>query len=740
MSVPNFVSSWLTRRVRRASKPAEKPHPRPTNVRLSLQSLDERLLPSATQFPIPTANSQPEGIVRGPDGNLWFADIHAIGRITPSGQVTEFTKGLSSDSEPNFLTVGPDGNIWFTEGSSDKIGRITTAGVITEFPVISPGSDQVFVFGITAGRDGNLWFTEQAGAIGRITPTGVVTVFQTSGGFTQPSEPELITAGPDGNLWWADEAGFIGRITPAGVITRFSAGLSDPTPNSELFGITAGPDGNLWFTETSDNKIGRITTAGVITEFAGLTPNSLPRDIARGPDGNLWFTEFSANQIGRITPAGVISEFSAGISAGSAPEGITSGADGNLWFTEFDGNQIGRLLPPGPQSPQGGPTTTTLQASPTTAVFRQAETMKAFVTSQDGVPTGTVTFLDGTTVLGTAPVNVDGQAQLPVSLGVGNHTLTASFTGTNGFTNSVSTAVAEPVARAGTSVDVGSTLSTVVTGQTVTFTAVVSPVAPGGGTPTGTVTFKDGNSILGTVAVGANDTATFTTTFAAVGNHTITAVYSGSGNFLGSTSAAQTKTVLAPPTPPKVSSVVIYGGSIQRSEVTQIQVTFDQHVALPANPADAFLLVRQEDGALVAIHATVDDSGTGTVVTLTFTGGAVQGASLADGRYQLSVLAADVSNANGALDGTGAGVAGVDYHSPADTFGGGPSQLHLYRLFGDANGDGVVDATDVGQLKSTFNRNSTDPLYLSYLDANGDGVVDAIDIGQFKSRFDANIF
>ena len=65
-----------------------------------------------------------------------------------------------------------------------------------------------------------------------------------------------------------------------------------------------------------------------------------------------------------------------------------------------------------------------------TAVFGQTVLLTATVTSQAGVPTGTVTFLDGTTVLGTAPVNAAGQATLAVSLGVGNHALTASFAGT----------------------------------------------------------------------------------------------------------------------------------------------------------------------------------------------------------------------------------------------------------------------------------------------------------------------
>ena len=150
------------------------------------------------------------------------------------------------------------------------------------------------------------------------------------------------------------------------------------------------------------------------------------------------------------------------------------------------------------------------------------------------MPTGTVTFLDGTTVLGTAPVDAAGQATLGVSLGVGNHALTASFAGTGGFADSTSAAVTETVNRAATTVALGSSVNPAVTGQAVTFTATVAAVAPGAGTPTGTVTFQDGNVVLGTVAVGPGGTATFTTSFAAAGGHAITAVYNGDSNFVGS--------------------------------------------------------------------------------------------------------------------------------------------------------------------------------------------------------------
>src|SRR5215203_2454606 len=62
----------------------------------------------------------------------------------------------TANSRPAGITTGPDGALWFTERGGDKIGRITTAGVITEFPLPTAGSPR----GITTGPDGALWFTE----------------------------------------------------------------------------------------------------------------------------------------------------------------------------------------------------------------------------------------------------------------------------------------------------------------------------------------------------------------------------------------------------------------------------------------------------------------------------------------------------------------------------------------------------------------------------------------------------
>ena len=296
-----------------------------------------------TEVPVLTAGSQPLGITVGTDGNIWFTEFTAskIGRITTAGVVTEFP--LPTASNPQFIAAGADGNLWFPEATGNKIGRITTAGVIDEFPVLTPNSGLV---GIAAGPDGNLWFVEgSANKIGRITTAGGVMEFP----IPTAGVPLQIAAGPDGNLWFTEFTGNkIGRITTAGMITEFPVLTAGAHPQ----GIAAGPDGNMWFTETDANQIGRIDPTGSVVEFPIPTANSKPLGIGAGPDGNLWFAEFPAgvNQIGRITTAGVVTEFPIPTAA-SVPIAVTAGPDGNLWFTEQDGNQIGRITM-GPLTPQ----------------------------------------------------------------------------------------------------------------------------------------------------------------------------------------------------------------------------------------------------------------------------------------------------------------------------------------------------------------------------------------------------
>jgi hypothetical protein len=121
-----------------------------------------------TEYPLPKAGSSPSGITAGPDGNLWFTETNGIGRITPRGRITEYPLP-KANSSPGGIAAGPDGNLWFTEFRGNKIGRITPDGTITEYPLPEAGSTP---YDIAAGPDGNMWFTEMNGErIGRISPT-----------------------------------------------------------------------------------------------------------------------------------------------------------------------------------------------------------------------------------------------------------------------------------------------------------------------------------------------------------------------------------------------------------------------------------------------------------------------------------------------------------------------------------------------------------------------------------------
>src|SRR5262245_20727410 len=134
-----------------------------------------------TEFVIPTAdcpdtadgafrrtNCGLTGITAGPDGTIWFlkANANKVGRITTAGDVSEYLSP-SHDSQPFWITAGPDGNVRLTEGKTNKIGRITPGGSIQEFLIPTDFSDPK---GITTGPDGYLWFAErEANKIGRLS-------------------------------------------------------------------------------------------------------------------------------------------------------------------------------------------------------------------------------------------------------------------------------------------------------------------------------------------------------------------------------------------------------------------------------------------------------------------------------------------------------------------------------------------------------------------------------------------
>jgi virginiamycin B lyase len=285
-----------------------------------------------TEFGGPIA---PQGITLGPDGALWFTHywqgVGGVGRITTAGAITDYSVPMKDGSQ---IVAGPDGALWFTE--TDRIGRITTAGVYTDYPVPSPYG----TYGITAGPDHAVWFAEVGNDplgncyVGRINPAGIITQYLLPAALVYSLN---ITRGPGRTLWYTTApVSKIGSISAQGAGSQF--------PGNCYVGITGGADGALWCTDACGANIWRVAPDGNSTPYPLPDSGSFPNTITRGSDHALWFNEIGTNRIGRITTAGIITEYTIP-TPNSQPEGVTAGPDRAIWFTEHAGSKIGRLGP-----------------------------------------------------------------------------------------------------------------------------------------------------------------------------------------------------------------------------------------------------------------------------------------------------------------------------------------------------------------------------------------------------------
>jgi subtilase family serine protease len=197
-------------------------------------------------------------------------------------------------------------------------------------------------------------------------------------------------------------------------------------------------------------------------------------------------------------------------------------------------------------------TSTSLTASANPTTYGVSVTFTATVTPAfGGAATGVATFKDGATTLGAVALIAGKAAYTSSTLAAGAHSITAAYGGSGNDVASSSAALAHTVNKAATSTLITSSVNPSSFGQSVTFKATVKSSTTG--TPTGTVTFKDGATNLSSIAL-VGGVASFNTGALSVGIHSITVVYSGNVDFLTSTSAKLTQTVKKANTTTKLTS------------------------------------------------------------------------------------------------------------------------------------------------------------------------------------------
>jgi hypothetical protein len=387
------------------------------------------------------------------------------------------------------------------------------------------------------------------------------------------------------------------------------------------------------------------------------------------------------------------------VEGGSAVLNISQLASGDHQFTVVysgdgnDGSSASSLL----QTVNQGVAEAVLRATPSPASAGQNVLLAATLSSP--LATGTVTFLDGSTTLGSAPVH-DGAAQIFVStLAPGSHLLTAQYSGDANFPPTMSGGVTQVVmAASATTLTLTSSANPAAYGRVVTLTATISPL-----TGTGKVTFYDGAKVLGTQSI-VTGGAVLATALMASGAHSITAFYGGDASNAASTSTPLVQT-MAP--------VAAFG--------------FQPILSLPGVTGAIWVDDFNGDGKPDLLIAGAGYNGPGIVAVALGNG---------DGTFQPQNVvyrsrypyAGEVSAATGDFNGDGIVDIVICNHTvnsysvalgngdgtfqPAVSYtaGGGP----VWVVVGDFNGDGIADLAFANDGKSA-----------SVLLGNGDGTFQA---------------
>jgi len=396
----------------------------------------------------------PRGLTLDAGGNLYVADSanHRVRRIsggvisTVAGQGTEAFAGdgapavAASLDSPRSVAVSPAGLVTLADSGNQRVRQIdalpapgpdihTLAGL----GETTPGSLSLSGPSVVAYGSGALTATASGGGG---NATGSVTFLQSSGGVATPLGSAPLISG---------SASYAIGTLAAGAYTIFATYAGDAShgaAQSSALAITVTPLGLVAVVSPASILYGQAapvlsgSLSGVLTQDAGKV------SVAFGTG------------VGTFSPAGMypITATLGGSAAGNyavttAPASFTIAQAPTLTTLSASTNALGL----------GAPVTFSVQAASTTT----------------GTPTGSVTILDGSSLIGTAPITAGSGASVSVSsLTAGAHSVMAVYSGNSNFL--ASTSAATLVTVGGTSSDfslsaTGATTQSVAAGSAAVF-------------------------------------------------------------------------------------------------------------------------------------------------------------------------------------------------------------------------------------------------------------------------------
>lgn len=631
--------------------------------------------------------SSPTSVVLDGAGNLYFSDSnnHAVRTVTAAtGIITTVagvpgTQGYQGDGgsatlanldTPDAVAIDSiNGYLYIADTGNNVIRKVNLAThIISTFagnhtaayagdngPAISASLNGPW--GVTVAPDGQIYIADQSNhCIRKVATDGIISTIAGNGtsGFTGDGgqakdavfdSPAATALDVAGNLYIADSGNNRVRkvnaatgviITVAGSANESFSGDGGPADQAGFYGPYAlmldGP-GNLYISDVFHNRIRKVNSSTAVQNFPTMRVQrvSSTQNETLENDGNapLNISLINPSLNAQLDPAATTCSTSTALA--SAYYCIL----GTQFAPTVTGNSVKgtiTITSDSPNSPQTvtlagkvlvlDPVTINLTTSGTPSATNAPVTFTVTITSTGVTPTGTVTFLDGTTAIGTAVLNGAGMAQFPTtSLTPGSHVITVSYPGDTNNSPGTSSSVAQLV-KDGTTTSLTSSLnpssaqSSVILSVTVLGTSII---------PTGTVTFLDGTTKLGTAPLDATGSASLNVTNFTVGTHRLTASYAGNTNSIASTSVLLNQIVVASST---TSTIITNNADVSFGTTVNFTAT-----VTATNGGTPTGTVSFQDGATVLGTVTLSN---GTAVFKTST--------LAVGAHSIHILYGGDSN------------------------------------------------------------------------------------------------
>lgn len=553
-------------------------------------TLTSSLNPSTFGNTVTLTNTLPTSVT----GTVTFTSgTTVLGTSTvTTGVATLTTSALPTGGNPIVATYSGDTNDSSTTASlTQTVNKASPTVTVTTSGPSTYGGSVTVTASVPAGATGTVTFTSGGVTLGSgtVSSTGAVSITTT----TLPTGSDTITATYSGDTNDNPGSGSVVQPVAKASPTVTLVSSSNPSTTSQPVTFTATvptyTTGTVTFTDGST-----VLGTGTITNgVATLTVPSLPvgnHSVTATYSGDtndngasstpltqvvnknspvlqapiVSSTNLNPSQsetISENVPTGIVGPvtfYNGSTFLGTAPivNGVATltvpslpiGTDSITATTPADANNNAAVSPATSVVVAKTTPTVSLLSSANPAGLNQPVTLTA---SLPVGSTGTVTFLDGTAVLGVGTVNGSGVAVFTTSsLAIGSHSITATYSGDPNYNLATSGPLTQVILKLATAVTLTESAPAELLGTVVTFTATVAAGSP---TPTGTVTFFDGGTAVGTTAMSTNGSAVvslatsgssvFATSSLTTGSHQITAIYSGDTSFAGSSSLPLTNVV-----------------------------------------------------------------------------------------------------------------------------------------------------------------------------------------------------